>query len=481
MEPARIASRLSHHVNLMDGSVWSLLKQVVSSFFLICIIILFMLFMNPFLTAVILITLPLTAFITYFVYRMNYRFNQKESDRVASLTAISTEMFNAIKLVRMFNSEPFFLKRFAQRAEDLRREGIAHWTSVHTSNFYMGFLSNLGGDLFLLVGGYLALEGQISFGEFFAFFSYQAMLWGPINILLNTGTMIQTGAASAQKVATLEQAPQEPYLEKENTRFSAPFRGEIQCQDLCFHYQPNDPVLRDVNLTIRPGTMTALVGQSGSGKTTLSSLITGLYLPTGGRLLVDGIEVRDWDLRVLRSHMGIVLQDATLFNDTLRANITMGREDVSDERIWAALSLAHIDDFVRSMKDGLNTLVGVNGMRLSGGQRQRIAIARVFLKDPKLIILDEATSALDSETEKAIQRSFDALMSGRTSVVIAHRLSTIYRADQIVVLHQGRIVEIGTHEELTSRKDGHYRHLYEAQVEGMIPMSGATRPERSIH
>jgi ABC-type multidrug transport system fused ATPase/permease subunit len=479
MEPARIASRLGHDVNAMDGSIWNLLKQVVASFFLIIVIIAFMLLMNPFLTAVILITLPITAVITFFVYRFNFHFNKKESDRIAALIATTTEMFSAIKLVRMFNAEPFFLKRFAQRAEDLRREGITHWTTIHSSNYYMGFVSNLGADLFLLVGGYLALQGQISFGEFFAFFSYQSMLWGPINVLLNTGNMIQTGAASAEKVGALQQVDQEPYLSNKNSRSSHPFRGEIICEDLCFHYRDNDPVLRNINLTIKPGTMTALVGQSGSGKTTLASLLTGLHLPTSGRLLIDGIDVRDWDLRKLRSHIGIVLQDAVLINDTLRCNLTLGR-DIPDDRIWAALALAHIDDFVRDLKDGLDTMVGVNGATLSGGQRQRIAIARVFLKDPSLIILDEATSALDSETEKAIQRSFDALMSGRTSVVIAHRLSTIYKADQIVVLHQGKIVETGTHEDLTRRENGHYRQLYEAQVEGMIPMSGATRPKVSL-
>jgi len=298
-------------------------------------------------------------------------------------------------------------------------------------------------------------------------------------VLLNTGNMIQTGAASAEKVGSLQQVEQEPYLTNKNSLCSHPFRGEIVCEDLCFHYKENDPVLRNINLTIKPGTMTALVGQSGSGKTTLASLLTGLYLPTSGRLLIDRIDVRDWDLRKLRSHIGIVLQDAVLINDTLRCNLTLGR-DIPDERIWAALALAHIDDFVKDLKDGLDTIVGVNGAALSGGQRQRIAIARVFLKDPSLIILDEATSALDSETEKAIQRSFDALLSGRTSVVIAHRLSTIYKADQIVVLHQGKIVEIGTHEDLTRRENGHYRQLYEAQVEGMIPMSGATRPKISL-
>jgi ABC-type multidrug transport system fused ATPase/permease subunit len=190
-------------------------------------------------------------------------------------------------------------------------------------------------------------------------------------------------------------------------------------------------------------------------------------------LLIDGTDVSKWDLRQLRANVGAVLQDSLLFNDTLRTNLCLG-EEYDDRHIWAALAAAHIDNLVREMPGGLDQQLGVRGVRLSGGQRQRLAIARVFLKDPALVILDEATSALDSETEKAIQRSFDALMAGRTSVVIAHRLSTIHQADQILVLHQGRLVENGTHAELLDR-GGHYRDLYEAQVEGMIPMSGATR------
>jgi ABC-type multidrug transport system fused ATPase/permease subunit len=479
MEPARIASRLGVDINSMDGACFGLLKNVVSSVFLIIIVVGFMLWMNAFLTLVILVTLPVTAAISLYVYRKNFEFNREESDRLAALNATVTEAFGGIKMIRTFSAEPFFLNRIKQRSEALRREGITHWTIFHSTNYFMAFLSNLGADLFLLVGGYLALQGELTFGEFFAFFGYQAMLWGPINVLFNTGQILQTGAAAAEKVATLQKVEQEPYLLKTNSRSSDPFRGQIDCENLSFHYQENDPILRDVNLVIKPGTMTALVGQSGSGKTTLSSLLTGLYLPTSGKLLVDGIDVRDWDMRRLRSHMGIVLQDATLFNDTLRANLTLGRTDITDERIWSALALAHIDDFVLNQDAGLDTIVGVGGARLSGGQRQRIAIARVFLKNPQMIILDEATSALDSETEKAIQRSFDALMAGRTAVVIAHRLSTIYQADQIVVLHQGKVVEVGTHEELSRKEDGHYRQLYEAQVEGMIPMSGATRRNRT--
>jgi len=330
----------------------------------------------------------------------------------------------------------------------------------------------------MLVGGILAIQGEITFGSFFAFYGYQAMLWGPIGTLLNAGQTIQTGAASAEKVEELSQTPQEPYLSAVANPVTVPFDGRIRAENLSFSYDGREPVLQDVSFQIEPGSMIALVGQSGSGKTTLASLLLGLYLPSGGRLLVDDVDIRDWDLRALRNHTGAVLQESAIFDASLRTNLCMGVE-YSDERIWAALAAAHIDEFVRDLPKQLDEASGINGTRLSGGQKQRIAIARVFLKNPSFLVLDEATSALDSETEKAIQRSFDALMAGRTSLVIAHRLSTIYQADQIFVLKHGRLIEMGTHDELVLRPEGHYRQLYEAQVEGMIPMSGATRhPQR---
>lgn len=474
IEPSRIASRLGFDVNQMDGAIFALLRNLLTSVFLVVVVLGFMLFLNVWLTFVVLATMPLTAALSVYSYRKLREFNREESDRLADLAATSAETFGALKVIRVFTAEPFFLARLQKRCEALRYQGLHHWTRFHAINLLLALLSGLGGDIFLLVGGILAIKGEITFGSFFAFYGYQAMLWGPIGTLLNSGTALQTGTASAEKVNAINDIAQERYLVEKHPHPEPKFRGEIRVEHLGFSYNERENVLQDLSFTITPGSMVALVGQSGSGKTTLANLILGMYLPTTGRFLIDGLDIRQWDLRSLRSHMGVVLQDAVLFNDTIRTNICLGRE-YPEERIWAALAAAHIDDYVRTLPHGLDESVGISGTRLSGGQKQRLAIARVFLKNPQLLILDEATSALDSETEKAIQRSFDALMAGRTSVVIAHRLSTIYQADQIFVLHQGRLVEIGTHEELVSRPTGHYRELYEAQVEGMIPMSGATR------
>ena len=474
LEAGRIASRIGFDVNQMDGAIFSILRNFLSSVFLVIVVVGFMVFINPWLTLVVLATMPITAILSMVSYSKLREFSREESDRVADLTATTAETFGALKVIRVFASEAFFLSRLQKRCEALRFEGLYHWTRFHALNLLLTLLSSLGGDIFLLVGGILAIKGEITFGSFFAFYGYQAMLWGPIGTLLNAGQIMQTGTASAEKVRTMALLEQEPYLNNARPKPSQAFQGEIIAENLTFAYNAGEPIIRDLSFRIAPGSMVALVGQSGSGKTTLANLLLGMYLPTGGKLYIDGTDIRDWDLQALRAHMGVVLQDAMLFNDTLRTNLCMGREH-PDERIWAALAGAHLDTFVHGLPKGLDEHAGIGGTRLSGGQKQRIAIARVFLKNPKLLILDEATSALDSETEKAIQRSFDALMAGRTSVVIAHRLSTIYQADQILVLHQGRLVESGTHEELVSRPAGHYRELYEAQVEGMIPMSGATR------
>ena len=478
LEASRIASRLTNDANQMDGAIFIVLRSFLTCFFMLVVVVGFMLFLNVWLTVIVLATMPITAALTVWSYGRLHAFSLEESDRAADLNATAAETFGALRVIRTFCAEPFFLDRLRNKCEALRFNGHYHWTRFHTINLLLVTLSSLGGDIFLLVGGILAIQGQISFGSFFAFYAYQAMLWGPIGTLLNAGQMLQPGTASAEKIEELREMPQETYLSGGKIHSPEKFEGKIVAENLSFWYEESEPILRDLNFTIEPGQMVALVGQSGSGKTTLASLLLGMYLPTGGKLVVDGTDIRHWDLRRLRANTGAVLQEATLFNDTIRTNLCLGRE-YPDARIWAALAAAHIDDVVRSLPGQLDKSVGINGTSLSGGQRQRISIARVFLKNPALLILDEATSALDSETEKAIQKSFDALMAGRTSVVIAHRLSTIFQADKILVLHQGRLVESGTHKELVERASGHYRQLYEAQVEGMIPISGPTRKSRT--
>jgi ABC-type multidrug transport system fused ATPase/permease subunit len=474
-EPGKATSRINQDGSLVDNAIIICLRFLVSAVFTVVLVMAFMLWINPLLTGIVLLTMPVTAALCWYSNVKMRAYHREESDRNANLASTTNEFLGAMRVARAFSAEPWFLRRVQARCEAIRHDGIRFWATSHTINAFIGLLSNLGADIFLLVGGVMAIYGHITFGEFFAFFGYQAMLWGPLNTLLNAGQSLQAGVAGAEKLHELRTVEVEPWLARPTSSIpSGPFRGEVRAERLGFAYQDGDPVLREVDLHLPAGTMTALVGQSGSGKTTFASLLMGLYLPTSGRLLIDGVEIRDWDLRELRRHLGVVLQDGVVFNDTVRANLCLGAEH-GDEAIWAALRAAHLEEVIRGMPQGLDSPLGVHGVRLSGGQRQRLAIARVFLKNPRFVILDEATSALDSETEKAIQRSFEALLAGRTSVVIAHRLSTIVHADQIVVLHQGRVAEVGSHGELSERPDGQYRRLLEAQLQGMLPMSGVHR------
>jgi subfamily B ATP-binding cassette protein MsbA len=239
----------------------------------------------------------------------------------------------------------------------------------------------------------------------------------------------------------------------------------VTFDDVTFHYESQSvPALNDINLNIRAGEMVALVGSSGSGKTTLVNLIPRFYEPTAGRILIDGIDIQSYTLRSIRSQIGMVSQDVVLFDDSVRNNISFGREDATDEEIIQAARLAYAHEFVERLPEGYQTVVGEKGVKLSGGERQRLAIARAILRDPPLLILDEATSALDTESERVVQLALVNLMRGRTTVVIAHRLSTIQQADRIMVLARGSIVEVGTHDELL-RRGGQYQRLHAMQFQ----------------
>ena len=300
IEGSRIASRLGFDVNQMDSSVFTIFRDFLSGIFLILVVLGFMLVLNAWLTIIVLTTMPLTAALSYYSSRRLRAFGRAESDRVANLSATTAETFSAMRIIRAFTAEPFFLDRFQKRCEALRYQGLYHWTRFHAVNILLRLLSSLGGDIFLLVGGILAIQGQITFGAFFAFYGYQAMLWGPIAILLNSGQTLQTGIASAEKVQDTGNIEQESYLLEPRSQPDGEFRGEIRAENLCFSYNETDPVLRDLSFEIEPGSMVALVGQSGSGKTTLANLLLGMYLPTSGVLAVDGMDLRDWDLRALR-------------------------------------------------------------------------------------------------------------------------------------------------------------------------------------
>jgi len=301
-------------------------------------------------------------------------------------------------------------------------------------------------------------------GAFFSFLTAMFMAYTPIRKLSGSNNMIQQSLAAAERVFGVLDLKTEQ--DAERGRLELPRIGQsVTFDDVTFHYESQAvPALNDINLTIRAGEMVALVGSSGSGKTTLVNLIPRFYEPTAGRILIDGVDIQSYTLRSLRSQIGMVSQDVVLFDDSIRNNIAFGREDTTDEDIVQAARLAYAHDFVERLPQGYQTVVGEKGVKLSGGERQRLAIARAILRDPPLLILDEATSALDTESERVVQLALANLMKNRTTVVIAHRLTTIQRADRIMVLARGSIVEVGTHDELL-RRGGQYQRLHAMQFQ----------------
>jgi subfamily B ATP-binding cassette protein MsbA len=286
-------------------------------------------------------------------------------------------------------------------------------------------------------------------------------LMGPIKDVAQFPSVVQPGLAAAERVFHLVDAPLEITERADAVPFPG-FRDAIRFEDVGFAYQPGVPVLSGIELELRPGRVVALVGPSGAGKSTLADLVPRFHDPTSGRVTVDGVDLRDLRLAELRGVLGIVTQETILFHDTVRNNIAYGLPDARQEDVEAAARAANAHEFIATLPQGYQTVVGEKGTRLSGGQRQRIAIARALLRNPPLLILDEATSALDTESERLVQQAIDEVMEGRAVLVIAHRLSTVRRADQIAVMDAGRIVELGTHDELL-RRDGLYRRLHDLQ------------------
>ena len=311
-------------------------------------------------------------------------------------------------------------------------------------------------------GGSRVIAGETTPGTFFSFMAALVMAYQPMKSLANLNTALQEGLAAAQRLFVLLDI--EPEI-KERTDTSA-LRltgGEIRFEDVTFVYADGKPALQNIDLTVPSGRRVALVGSSGAGKSSLLNLIPRFYDPTSGRVLIDGQDIRTANLASVRRNIGLVSQEATLFDDTVRANIAYGRPNATDEEVERAARAAAADTFIRAIDGGYGGVVGESGTRLSGGQRQRIAIARAMLKDAPILLLDEATSALDSESERQVQDALAALMEGRTTLIVAHRLSTVIDADIIHVIDQGRIVESGSHAELIARA-GVYARLYQTQA-----------------
>ena len=369
-----------------------------------------------------------------------------------------------IRLTKAYTNEEYEIKKFDkinQQYSNSRRSVFKHIALFGTGN---DFFINIANLTLLLVGGLLVSQDKLAHPDLLTYFLYINFLIKPIARLTNSMEQLQQGFSGFERFYKVMMInPQ--IVSKEDAIVKEEFEGRIEFQNVTFQYEHDGThVLNNFSLKIKPGEKIAIVGETGVGKSTISKLIHRFYDVEEGKILVDGIDVRDYDVYNLRRAIGHVQQDVVIFWGTIKDNILYGRPDASFEEVVEAAKKAKIHDFIMSLEDGYDTLVGERGVKLSGGQQQRISIARIFLKNPKILILDEATSSLDNITEKQIQESLDELAKGKTTIIIAHRLSTIKNADRIVVLGRNGIIEIGNHQELIN-KQGYYRRLYEASLD----------------
>ncbi len=454
-----LVSLLTFNVTMVTGAATTAIRVAIREGFTVVSLFAYLLWTNWKLTLVMVAILPVIGLMASRVSRKFRKQSKRIQAAVGDLTHIASETIQGYRVVRSFGGESYEQGRFNGACmENMKTElRMAKTNATFTPALQLVTFSTMAVLLFLV----LLLRGDASAGDLVAYITAASLLPKPIRQLSEISSTIQTGLAGAESIfAQLDEQPEPDAGTVEIGRAT----GKLEVQNLTFSYPGAvQPALQDISFTVEPGQMVAIVGRSGSGKSTLASLIPRFYHHAKGQILIDGIDVEEFSLRNLRQHIALVTQQVILFNDTIANNIAYG--DLAGKprsAIEQAAGAAYASEFIDRLPNGLDTLVGENGVLLSGGQRQRLAIARAILKDAPILILDEATSALDTESERHIQNALNHVMTNRTTLVIAHRLSTIERADTIIVMDQGRIVEQGSHAELLAR-NGHYANLHAMQ------------------
>lgn len=454
---SRTTNDIENVTNTLNQSVTQLLTSVLT---LIGSIIM-MLSLNLWLTLLSLLIIPAAMGVTAQIAKRTRKFFSEQQQSLGELNGFIEETVSGQKVVKTFHREDKAIEDFQAINTKLREAGNKAQIFSGFIGPVMNVINNSSFAMIAAVGGWMALQGMTTIGIIVAFLNYSKQFGRPINELANQFNMIQSGIAGAERVFEVMDVRPE-FIEADGENLLRHVRGEVVFDNVSFSYKKDRPTLKNVSLTAKPGETIALVGPTGAGKTTIVNLLTRFYDIDSGRITVDGEDIRSLEKNSLRQQLGIVLQDAYLFSDTIRENIRYGRLDATDEEVEAAAKLANADIFIRRLPHGYDAQLTAEGGNLSQGQRQLLTIARAILADPVILILDEATSSVDTRTEMHIQEAMNSLMKGRTSFVIAHRLSTIREADQILVLNGGEIIERGNHQELLAAK-GFYYNLYTSQ------------------
>ncbi|WP_339662133.1 ABC transporter ATP-binding protein [Croceibacter atlanticus] len=454
-------ARMTSDVLEIQHSFLSILELIVREPLTIIFTLIFMLALSVKLTIFVLIFIPVSGFLISLVGKSL----KKKSDRVQKeqgvLLSVLEETLGGLKVIKGFNSEAYFTEKF----EESTNRHFKFLNSLVNRNNLAKPVSEVLGigiiSVLLYYGGRLVLvEGSFDGPEFITFMALAYNILTPAKAISKASYNVKQGNAAAERVLEILET-ESPLKDKPNAKDKVDFTTNIDIKNVNFKYE-NDYVLKDFSITVPKGQSVALVGQSGSGKSTIANLVTRFYDVNDGEITIDGVDIRDLKKKSLRHLMGLVTQDSILFNDTIKNNILLGKQDATDQEIIEALKIANAWEFVKDLPKGIDTNIGDSGNKLSGGQKQRLSIARAVLKNPPIMILDEATSALDTESERLVQSALENMMLNRTSLVIAHRLSTIQNADKIVVMHRGEIVEVGKHDELLTL-NGTYKKLVDMQ------------------
>jgi ATP-binding cassette, subfamily B, bacterial MsbA len=458
-----LVSRVTSDVTVIQTATTTSLTELLRQSMILVGGIAIIAITNPKLTAVILAIVPMVVLLTVFYGRYVRRMSTQVQDKLADANSVLEETLSAIRIVQSFARESFEQNRY--RGKIMEALQTAMRRAVATGGFiaFIIFVVYSAIAAILWYGSRMVISGELTAGELTAFVLYTFVVAFTIGGMAELYAQFQQAIGATRRVFEILDTKPE-IQDKANAEPLAKAQGQVQLKDVRFTYtgERNVEILKGVTIDAQAGEIIALVGPSGAGKSTLVSLIPRFYEVSSGAVLIDGEDVRDLQLKDLREAIGMVPQETVLFGGTIRENIAYGRLDAKDEEIEAAAQAANADDFIKEFPDAYETIVGERGVKLSGGQRQRVAIARALLKNPAILILDEATSSLDSESERLVQEALEKLMQGRTTFVIAHRLSTVRRADRIVVLNEGLIVEEGTHIELLAN-GGLYKQLYEIQ------------------